>query len=269
MFIHQFNVLLFPTLILAGVLFSVGYRLVGKYRNIQGWSLVVLLAVILSIPGLLFTVYYLHWFDHVLWFFWFRSLPYVELTAGGLGLAVGTVAGVFKKRKFLSWQFAVTLLGLWLAVPYLKPIVNPIPSRLWQNQWDDEICIQSTPSSCGAASASSILKYYGVKVPEREVAAECFTSRSGTECWYLERMFKRRGFQVLYRIENGLPTDLRLPAIAGVRVGEIGHFIAIISKNHDGFITGDPLVGKQVITTDKMSKKFVFTGFFMEIQPVR
>jgi len=268
MLIPQFNIMLIPTLVLAGVLFAVGYQLVGKCRNIQRWALFSL-AVIMSVPGVLFTVYYLHWFDHVLWFYQFRSLPLIELTAGGFGLAVGAVAGLFKKRKFISWQFAGILLGLWLIVPYLKPIITPIPSRLWQDHWDNGICIQSTPSSCGAASAASILNHYGVKVQERELAAECFTSRSGTENWYLMRMFNRRGFQVFCRIENGLPADLHLPAIAGVKVGEVGHFIAIIGKDHNGFITGDPLVGKQVIAADKMSKKFAFTGFFMEIRASR
>lgn len=68
-----------------------------------------------------------------------------------------------------------------------------------------------------------------------------------------------------YRIEQNLPLDLKTPAIAGVRVGNLGHFIAILERTADGYITGDPLVGRQQIPSDQMDREFDFTGFYMEV----
>ncbi|MBN2704462.1 MAG: hypothetical protein JXR23_09655 [Pontiellaceae bacterium] len=50
-----------------------------------------------------------------------------------------------------------------------------------------------------------------------------------------------------------------------MRVGNFGHFIAILEKTADAYVTGDPLEGRQQIPSDQMDQQFDFAGFYMEV----
>jgi ABC-type bacteriocin/lantibiotic exporter with double-glycine peptidase domain len=128
------------------------------------------------------------------------------------------------------------------------------------------MCLQSTPSSCGAASAASVLKRLGIDATEKEIAKECFTYRGGTENWYIARALRRRGCSVRFRIEDGLPKNARLPVIAGVRVRKFGHFIAILGKFRGDYICADPLVGLEWGSEKEIRSLYHFTGFLMEVK---
>ena len=187
------NVMVLPTLAVALILFIFGEWLWRHtYINVIK-SLAIVLAFFLSIPGILFSVYYLHLFDGMAWFYELRSLPLSELTASGAGLFVGVIASIFHDRKFTSKPFLLALLALGIVGPYLKPIVAPIPADQFQERWVEDVCLQSTPSSCGAASAATLFRAFDVNISESEVAQKCFTYRGGTENWYLARLFAYSG----------------------------------------------------------------------------
>ncbi|MDF7800393.1 cysteine peptidase family C39 domain-containing protein [Pontiellaceae bacterium B1224] len=210
-------------------------------------------------------LYYLHWFDDAKWFYVFRSLPFTELTAAGAGLFAGALSERMKESGLLNTPVYVALLCIGIVIPYLKPILDPLSKEQLNDRWKDDVCLQSTPSSCGAASAATVFKLLGLNMQESELAEECLTSSGGTENWYIARAFRKRGFGVNYRIEKQFPPDLKLPAIAGVRVGNYGHFIAILERSNGVYITGDPLKGREEIPVDLILNAFDFTGFFMEI----
>lgn len=260
------NWIVAPTLLLAVLLFWLGEKI--SQRCPSGWSrrLFWMISFLAGIPGYLFCLFYLHWFDDAVWFYQFRSIPYTELTAAGAGLFAGSISAMFERIKIVSRPFLAVLLCIGIVIPYLKPILNPLPASQFQNTWEDNVCLQSTGSSCGAASAATVFRKFGLEVQEQQIARECFTYFGGTENWYLARAFRRRGFHVQYRIEKGLPADLHTPAIAGVSIGDLGHFIAILDKTNNVYITGDPLVGQQEISAASIATKFDFTGFFMEIK---
>ena len=93
------NWLIIPTLI-AGVLFFVFGQKAFKSINKHGYkAFLVIGASILCIPGGLFPVYYLHLFDDAKWFYEFRSIPFIEITAGGAGLLAGILAEAMGKLK--------------------------------------------------------------------------------------------------------------------------------------------------------------------------
>jgi len=200
------------------------------------------------------------------WFYEFRSLPLTELSAAGAGLFAGAMAELISKPKLVSKSFLIAVLCLGIVAPYLKPVVAPLPKHRFEDRWQDNICLQSTPASCGAASAATIFRTYGLKLSERDIARECYTYLGGTENWYIARAFRRRGFEINFRVEQRFPADLRIPAIAGVRIGGAGHFIAILDNSNGNYVIGDPLVGRQEVPADRITKRFDFTGFFMEIQ---
>jgi len=259
------NGLVVPTLAIALLLFRVGQRSMRGSATPKSKLLLATLWFFLAVPGLLFPLHYLHWFDHAVWFYRFRSLPLSELTAAGAGLLAGALAEVLNNAYVRAAPCLLAVLALGIVAPHAKPLVAPVPLSAFSEQWRDGVCLQSTQSSCGAACAATVFRSLGVQRPEAEIARECFTYLRGTENWYIARAFRRRGFTVNYRIGHGFPGDLRTPAIAGVRVGGAGHFIAILT-NSDGTLTiGDPLVGRDVVPVGQVASKYDFTGFFMEI----
>ncbi len=260
------NWLVIPTLAGALLLFVVGQHSVRHCRTFRQKLVLSALWLTLGVPGVLLPLYYLHWFDDALWFYEFRSLPLTELTAMGAGLFAGALAELAKGRKFVSRVFLVVILVLGIVAPHMKPILAPLASHRFSDTWKNEVCIQSTPSSCGAASAATVFRSLGKSLSEQDIANECFTYLGGTENWYISRAFRRRGYTVTYRIEKGFPDNLRTPAIAGVRIGGVGHFIAIVDRSDDLYVTGDPLVGREEVSVADITRKFDFTGFFMEIK---
>ena len=193
------NWLMIPTLIAAWLLFVVGQASIRRCQR-KGEAIGLLgVSIVLGIPGFLLPLYYLHWFDDAIWFYQFRSIPAIELTAAGAGLFAGGLAGLIKRQAFLSRALLIAVLTLGIVIPYLKPLLGPLPSHSFTDQWRDDVCLQSTASSCGAASAATVLKALGQHVTERELAHECFTYAGGTENWYVARAFRRRGYRVTYR----------------------------------------------------------------------
>lgn len=261
----NFNWLVIPALFIALILFVVGRESMRRCGSDKSRIGLAVVAFILGLPGFLMAAYYLHWFDDAKWFYIFRSFPFSELTAAGAGLFAGVLSERLKGSGLFSTLVFIALLCIGIVIPYLKPMLDPLPTDQLRDRWNDEVCLQSTPSSCGAASAATVFKSLGLNIQEGELAAECLTSSSGTENWYIARAFRKRGFAVNYRIEKQFPSDLKLPAIAGVRVGNYGHFIAILERPNGVYITGDPLKGRQEIPVEHISNAFDFTGFFMEI----
>jgi len=259
------NWLVLPTLAVALILFAVGEKLVSDSLFPKRKTVIFVAALLAGMPGILFALFYLHWFDRVTCFYEFHSLPFVELFAAGVGILVGAVSALVRQRKLFTRPFLIVVLCLGITLPYLKPIIAPLSQANLRDRWTDDVCMQSTASSCGAASAATIFRWYRMNLTERDLTRECFTYQGGTENWYLARAFRRRGFNVQYVIRDGFPPDLSLPAIAGVKVGGAGHFIPILCKVETIYTTGDPLIGRRSHTETAIGKDYEFTGFFMVI----
>ena len=113
-----------------------------------------------------------------------------------------------------------------------------------------------------------ILRQLGKPATEKEIAQASFTSRSGTENWYLARTLRQRGIQVRFCLRRDPSMPWPIPSIAGVRLssfGNSGHFISILGQADDKFIIGDPLEGKLVLSKSALLEKYTFTGFFMQL----
>lgn len=248
--------------ILAFAAFFVVYR-VAKDAPAQRRFLFALLASVAAIPGASFAVYYVHIFPEPSWYYQFRSITGTELLIVILGIAGGLVATLLP-RVFL----VLPLLGVaaFSIAPIIKPFIGPIPAGTLQDEWDGEICLQSTPSTCGAASTATILKQLGVDVTESELAAEAHSYAGGTEAWYLARAARSRGFDVNFVFTAGFTPEDGLPAVVGVRLGTIGHFIPILGKEGDRFIVGDPLRGRELLSRVDLEERYDFTGFHMRIR---
>ena len=170
------NWLFVPTLLLATVVFNIGIYL-GEYqcnhrKYILNFLAIIIVAIITAIPGILFTVYYLHCFDNAIWFYQFRSLPAVELFASGLGLLGGVFYKLAQHHKLVSKTFMpviLVMLLMWLMIPYVKTLFYSVDFNHFEDRWFQEVCLQTAPSSCGPASAATLLRVAGYLVSERQL----------------------------------------------------------------------------------------------------
>jgi ABC-type bacteriocin/lantibiotic exporter with double-glycine peptidase domain len=115
---------------------------------------------------------------------------------------------------------------------------------------------------------ATILRTYGFPVAEKELAIEAYTSRGGTENWYLARAIRSRGLKADFVIQ---PREHIAPppsSLAGVLLpGGDGHFIAVMSESATDVVIADPLIGRLVISKAELERRYGFTGFFLVIHP--
>lgn len=248
--------------ILAVVGFLVAYRVTVKKSLKMRMGLLVL-AGIASIPAVSFAVYYAHLFPEMAWYYEFRSIPGTELLMVFVGVAGGLFATLLPRILLILPLFGVVVVSV---VPTLKPILGPLALVELKNVWDGEVCMQSTGATCGAASSATILKLLGKDVTELEIAKEAHSYVGGTEAWYLARAARSRGCDVEFDFRSGFSPDGGLPAVVGVRLGNIGHFIPVLGREGERFVIGDPLKGKEVLTLEELEKRYEFTGFHMRVK---
>jgi hypothetical protein len=259
------NWILIPTLVSALGLFFLGRYLWLRHCGYISKGILVFISILCSVPAFLLVIYYLHWFDDAILFYQFRSIPFSELSACGVGLLAGIISVLFKKYRFVSPPFVLCLLFLGIFIPHSKSILYPADYNALDNRWINGICRQSCNSTCGPASAATILKHYGIDATEQVLARECYSYIGGTEIWYIARALHRRGLICQFAILKDKPYILPYPSITGIDIGT-GHFITILDKEDDTYILGDPLIGRKKINEEDIFKRINFTGFFLIVR---
>jgi hypothetical protein len=191
-----------------------------------------------------------------------------EFAACGAGLMAGWLQVRRAQSAFLRRQMSAVfipfILLLCVAIPYLKQIFLRPDWNNFKDRWSENVCLQSSESSCGPASAASLLRFFGKPASEKQIAQDSFTSRRGTENWYLIRSIRRHGVDAKYLINQPGDLNLPFPAIVGVRLGNksgAGHYIAILGKNGNDFVIGDPLNGREELNARALLERYFFTGF--------
>ncbi len=221
-----------------------------------------LLLAVLAVPGLWFSVYYLHLLPDMAVFYTLRSWTGTEFLVVFAAAAGGALTTLLPRR----WLWAPLLFTILAAIiPYLKMAVNPLDARELHEEWVDGACLQSCGSTCGPASAASIVRFLGGTASEREIAEGSFSTKRGTEAWYLARYLRSRGLHTRFVFSPGFNPEAGLPAVVGVGVAGYGHFIAVLKIDGDRVIFADPLVGRREMTLADFRKSYLFSGFRMEV----
>lgn len=265
------NSLFWPTLALGALIYWAGqawYRRTTNARS-TAWCIGILAAI----PGLLFALYYTKLFGEPLWLYRYRAIPGSELSAAGLGLLAGMLqAGrdqSARLRKLTSAFGIPVILGFAVCLPYLKPLLRPLHLPDSPNELTEGVCLQSTPSTCGPASAVTLAHQAGIELDEHELARAAFTSAGGTENWYLVRALRARGLQAEFALLKPNPNQLPCSAIAGVRLNYAagtGHFVPILGQTNGLYIVGDPMRGRETLSLARLRELYDFTGFFLIIK---
>lgn len=264
----QINPLATPTAVLAGALFWLGYVLERKAKAPAKHRSLRLLASLLALPCLVSDLFYTHLFDSWGGFYSFRAIPFSELSLAGVGLFAGVVFASIEPET-LGERLVVPIgLVILVGLPFSKTVLAPIEIAALHETCESEVCLQSTPSTCGPSSAATVLKHYGFEASEKELAREALTYRGGTENWYLARALRRRGFDADFLVQPSESPTIPSPSIAGVRLeGGTGHFIAILQTDGEDVVIGDPLIGKLKLRRAELNRRYRFTGFFLVVRP--
>ena len=267
------NPLFIPILVGTLLFFLVGIWLAKQaHTKLQIYALAVF-SLIAAVPAFLFAVYYVGVLGEAGWFYSFRALPGSEFSACGIGLLAGWFQTMRNQIQRISKQvsagFIPFILLLCVGAPYLKQIFLRPDWNNFSDSWSEGVCLQSSESSCGPASAATLLKLFGKPATEREIAQESFTSRRGTENWYLIRTLRRHGLNAFYSIGRSNQTGLPFPSIVGVRLGDnsgTGHFIAILGRSGNRYVVGDPLSGRKELDEAQLQNRYYFTGFSIVVE---
>ena len=247
-------------------LFLISYRWSKAHRLRAG---IVVTFCLSAVPAVVYAGYYFRIFNEPIWLYRLRSIPGSELLACFSGLAGGWFAARVQTRFQIS---TLTTGGLYFGMiflPYLKGWIWPIDAGSFSKAWRGEVCLQTTPSTCGLASAATVLRQLGIEIEEADLAADAYSTQSGTENWYLKRAIEKHGITVQYHFLPPPLEDLPCPSIAGLRLGPgAGHFVAVLRDNGDHYEIGDPMHGRIRVRKKEISSNALqFTGFFMSIQP--
>ena len=247
--------------VLAFVLFFFTYGLARRF-SVKRRTFMGLVSLVLAIPGASFAAYYTHLFPDQEWYYQFRSFTGTELMVVLVGVAGAIVAAVLPRALLVLPLFGVAAFSI---APFAKPLFGPIPAEMFREQWIDGICLQSTPSTCGAAAVATILKSLGQDATEVELATEAYSYVRGTEAWYLARSVRARGLAASFVFTDGFSSDAPFPALVGVQLAGSGHFIPILKREGDLYLIGDPLQRREWLSEEQLLERYVFTGFYMPI----
>lgn len=247
---------------LSVVAFAATYKLL-RHRSLRLRIFFLCGFGLLAVPAIWSAIYYLHILREHAWFYTLRSWPGSEFLAVFLGCAGGAAASLLP-RLLLPFPLAVAL--LLAAAPYIKPLIAPLPDPIFRERWQGDVCLQSTPSTCGPASVTTILRRLGFNTSEHTTARAAFSYAAGTEAWYLARYVRRCGLSPRFDFRSTFSPEVGLPALVGVRFGEMGHFIAVLDLHDDQITIADPLRGEEHLSLAQFQRRYVFTGFHMVIQ---
>jgi hypothetical protein len=217
---------------------------------------------LLSIPSVLSAVYYLHVLPEWAWFYTLRSWSGTEFLAIFLGCATGAAATLLPR---LLLGVPLFVLMACAVAPYIKPLLRPLPYDQLQDSVVGDVCLQSTGSTCGPASVCTILKQLGGNPSERAAARAAYSYVGGTEAWYLARYVRSMGFVPRFDFRETFSPSVGLPAVVGVRLGGVGHFIAVLAVTGDEVAFADPLRGEEHLSLSQFQRRYEFTGFHMVI----
>lgn len=248
--------------VLSIVAFALSHRILQS-RPVSVRLKVLAVSGILALPSVLFAAYYLHFLPEKEWFYELRSWHGTEFLVVFLGIASGALASLLPRPVLILPLFGFMAMAV---LPYLKPLVGPLADEAFREKWEGNACLQSTLSTCGPASVSTIMHRLGVPVSEREIARAAYTYTGGTEAWYLARYIRSKGLKARFLFKKAFAPSEGLPAVVGVLVGNCGHFIAVLEVKNDQVVFVDPMFGPEQLALSEFQDRFTFTGFHLIIE---
>lgn len=157
-----------------------------------------------------------------------RWLPFSNLIVIGnwFPIEASFLGGLAWTQSLIPiWRRGLTVAALHLAAAFvvLSPLLGTAPCC--GDAWSEGVCLQTTRSTCSAASAATLLKMHGIHATEQEMAELCLTRR-GTNWMGLYRGLKKKTAGTDWDVEvfTGSADELQLlgsPAILSVGLARV------------------------------------------------
>jgi hypothetical protein len=229
---------------------------IGRQTNHHVW--LVTLYGGLFLLSFINIFHYAHVLDQSVWYYEYRSWHMADYVPSLAGFLVGAVSRIQRRVVNLVLVSLCAFVGCMnMYGPMVKVLINPLDQTVLVDTWQDGICLQSTPSTCGPAALATLMKQRGYTVSETTIAQAAYTSGTGTELWYLARFARSQGVATHFVFA---PDTIFPHAIIGTSNGYSGHFIAILAIHADEITIADSLRGRLLITREALSKAFHFSG---------
>jgi hypothetical protein len=220
-----------------------------------------------------------------------RFLPVPNLIIVGswflplIGVLAGLVWGRIRNSRARCW-FSTSLLFAAALYATVQPVLGQAPTC--RNQWEGEICLQTTRSTCAAAAAATLLRRFRIPAREQEMADLCLT-RQGTTWKGIYRGLKLKTADTPWEVEvfqanlddlrNGfkgpaiLEVELKSDAFADVRyqtewgwIPGTPHSVVFLQvTERGGFLVADPSVGREEWSGEDLA--LLWTGEGMRLVP--
>jgi hypothetical protein len=256
------NYNLIPALIFGFVLYKLGQWLSGKVTARRYRWMLGVVFFLLCLPALSFVLFYSHIFGEPLWYLQFRSIDFIEVLSAMWGLFFGFVLANKPEKNVINYRWRIVCFLL-IFTPFAKSYLLPpeIIRGPMTDNWENGVCLQTTPTTCGPAALATIFKSYDINITESEIAHGSYSMLTGTEIWYMIRFARHHGMQVSINYEPAI-NQVVAPAILGtVSVKKAGHFITLLRREGEKFIIGDPMIGRRELTEIEFNKAYGFNGF--------
>jgi len=165
----------------------------------------------------------------------------------------------FRTKHHEKWKVVISGVLLIAAVQYVQWMyTRPLAPQLGESISSDGIFLQSSGSSCVAASAANILQTFGIKKTEKEMA-ELFGTNliRGTSVAQIVYGLRKISFSGKKKfIKDSDLTKLKAPAIIFLNDedGGIPHAVAYMGSIDKKAEIWDPAGGKAFWTEDKIKK---------------
>lgn len=176
-----------------------------------------------------------------------------------------------KRQKFVVGGFALLATIYFIVPPFLDPALLYAEMKESDTWIENDVCLQTTSYTCGAASAVTALKQHGINATERELAITSYTSRT----WGASEHMLARGIEKLYAKE-GISCEIKVfdslselqgccPVIVVVKYCPlIDHYITILEVDDQAVLVGDPLSGKERLTYEQFEEKWRKVGIVIK-----
>lgn len=197
----------------------------------------------------------------------------LSVTMGAMTLIGRLTNRIEKSVVFLFMLGAVT----WGAVlPFALPLILENDLANLPTITDaDNICVQSTPYTCGPAAAVTALRQLGFNAQEGELAVLSHTSPIvGTMPWTLCKTIQDRyaasGVDCQFRqfdsVNQLKDADVTLAVIKDAFL--LDHCVAILDVTDKIVIIGDPILGKIQMSHKDFQSVWRFYGIALKYNPI-
>ena len=202
---------------------------------------------------------------YAIWRPWW-VLPFAMCVLGAGTRQMGT-----RNARILVGVCAATVFGVIAIRLFLTARVDP--GSMYGVVRGDGVCQQTTPYTCGASAAATLLHHYGITSTEAEMAELCWTnSLSGTDEFCVARGLRlklgdRALRPALHRATWDDVVAREAPAMITIKWGIlVDHWVVLLEVQDDGAIlVGDPLEG--VRRYSKADFLATFQGTMVTLEP--